>query len=109
MCQALINLEISHEKLKAIVTENGKQGNLKEDIRMIKSSKKLGKNIKIVKEEAFKISAETFAKSYVYNIIDERKKLWLRNEDIAEKLGVQNIYDLIDEQIKGKCETNNPT
>ena len=56
-----------------------------------------------------KISAEIFAKNYVYNIIDKEKKLWLRNKDIGEKLGVKNIYDLIDKEIKGKFKTNNPT
>ena len=43
----------------------------------------------------FKISAETFAENYVYNIIDKEKKLWLRNKDIWEKLGVQNMTWLI--------------
>ena len=56
-----------------------------------------------------KISAEIFAKNCVYNIIDKEKKLWLRNKDIGEKLGVKNIYDLIDKEIKGKFKTNNPT
>ena len=56
----------------------------------------------------YKISAETFFKNYVYNIIDKEKKLWLRNKDI-EKLGVENSYDLIDKEIKGKFETKNPT
>ena len=53
----------------------------------------------------FKISAETFTKSYVYNIIDKEKKLWLTNKD----LGVQNIYDLVDKESKGRYETKNPT
>ena len=43
----------------------------------------------------FKISAETFAENYVHNIIDKEKKLWLRNKDIWEKLGVQNMTWLI--------------
>ena len=43
----------------------------------------------------FKISAETFAENYVYNIIDKEKKLWLRNKDIWEKLGVQSMNWLI--------------
>ena len=85
-----------------------KKKSMKEDMKMIKSSNGLGKNIKIVKEEVFQISAETFAENYVYNIIEEGKKLWLSNKDIAEKLGVPNVYNLIDEQIKGKCDTNNP-
>ena len=45
----------------------------------------------------------------VYYITDKEKKLWLRNKDIGEKLGVENIYNFIDKEIKGKCETNNPT
>ena len=57
----------------------------------------------------FKISAETDAKSCVYYIIDKEKKLWLRNKDIGEKLVVENIYDLIDKEIKGKFETNDLT
>ena len=43
----------------------------------------------------FKISAKTFAENYAYNIIDKEKKLWLRNKDIWEKLGVQNMTWLI--------------
>ena len=41
--------------------------------------------------------------------IDRDKKLWLRNKDIGEKLGVEKIYDLIDKEIKGKFRTNNLT
>ena len=35
--------------------------------------------------------------------------LWLINKDIGEKLGVENIYDLIDKEIKGRFKTRNPT
>ena len=35
--------------------------------------------------------------------------LWLRNEDVGRKLGVENIYDLIDKETKGRSETRNPT
>ena len=35
--------------------------------------------------------------------------LWLRNKDIGVKLGVKNIYDLIDKKIKVRFETKNPT
>ena len=35
--------------------------------------------------------------------------MWLRNKDMGEKLSVENIYDLIDKEIKGKFETKNPT
>lgn len=51
----------------------------------------------------FRINAEKFAENYVYNIIDKQKKLWLRNKDTVEKLGVPNIYDLVDKKIK--CKT----
>ena len=42
-------------------------------------------------------------------MIDKEKKLWLRKKDIKERLGVENIYDLIDKEIKSKFETKNPT
>ena len=57
----------------------------------------------------FKISAETYAKKCVYYRIDKEKKLWQRNKDIGEKLCAENIYDLIDKEIKVKFETNNST
>ena len=56
-----------------------------------------------------KISTEAFSKNYVYNIVDNEKKLQLRNKDIGEKLGVENIIDLIDKEIKSKFYTKNPT
>ena len=33
--------------------------------------------------------------------------LWLRNKGIREKVGVGNIYDLIDKETKGRFETIN--
>ena len=57
----------------------------------------------------FKISVEKFAKNCVQNIVDKEKKLWLRNKDIGNKLGVENIYDFVDQEIKSKFKTNNPT
>ena len=58
----------------------------------------------------FVISAETIsAKSYIHRITDKERKLLLRNKDIGEKLGVQNIYDLVTKEIKGKYETKSPT
>ena len=55
------------------------------------------------------ISAETFAKSCIHTIKQLRKgkklALWIRVKDIGEKLVVENIYDLIDKEIKGKFET----
>ena len=56
-----------------------------------------------------KISAETYTKTYVYNITDKEKRLWIRNKDIGEKLDVENIYDLIDKEVKSKFERKNPT
>ena len=41
--------------------------------------------------------------------MDKGKTLWLRNKDIGKKLGVENIYDLIDKEIKDKIGTNNLT
>ena len=35
--------------------------------------------------------------------------MWLRNKDIGNKLGVENIYDFVDQEIKSKFKTNNPT
>ena len=48
----------------------------------------------------FIISAETYVKNCVYNMIDKEKMLWLRNKDIEEKSGVENFYDFIDNEIK---------
>ena len=56
-----------------------------------------------------KISAETYTKTYAYNITDKEKRLWIRNKDIGEKLDVENIYDLIDKEVKRKFERKNPT
>ena len=47
-------------------------------------------------------------KNCVYNITDKEKTLQLRNKDIREKLGAENIYDLIDKEIKDRFETRNP-
>ena len=57
-----------------------------------------------------KVGADTFTKNYVYNKTDKEKKLFQRNtgntgKDIREKSGGQNIYDLVDKEIKGKCVT----
>ena len=56
-----------------------------------------------------KISAETIAKSCAHNILDKEKKLWLRNKNIGKKLDDENIYDLIDKEIKDKFDTTNST
>ena len=48
--QALIDLEISHEKFKTIVNEKEKHEKMKENIRMIKSSHELSENNKNIRE-----------------------------------------------------------
>ena len=57
----------------------------------------------------FRISGKIYAKNGVYNITDKEIMLWLRNKHIGEKIGVVNIYDLIDREIKGRFWTKNPT
>ena len=56
-----------------------------------------------------KISAKKFPENCIQNIIDKEKMLWPWNKDIGEKLGVENIYDLIDKEIHGRFQTRNPT
>ena len=48
--QALIDLEISHEEFKIIANEKEKSEKMKESIRMMKSSDKLGDNNKSIRE-----------------------------------------------------------
>ena len=55
------------------------------------------------------ISAKTFSKCCIHSITDKEKKLRLRIKDIGKKLDVKNIFDLVDKEIKGKRNTNNPT
>ena len=55
------------------------------------------------------ISAKTFSKCCIHSITDKEKNLWLRIKDIGKKLSVKNIFDLVDKEIKGKRNTNNPT
>ena len=57
----------------------------------------------------FRISAKTYAKNGVSNIIDKEKMLWPRNKNIGEKLDVKNIHDWIDKVIKDTFETKNLT
>ena len=54
------------------------------------------------------ISAQTFSKCCIYNIIDKEKKFWQRIKDIGEKLDFKNIFDSVDKETKGKFNTNNP-
>ena len=70
---------------------------------------KVRKIIFLNKYKILKISAEAYAKNCVYNIIDKEKMLWVRKKDIGEKLGIEDIYDLIDKELKGRFETRNPT
>ena len=50
-----------------------------------------------------------FSKNCVYNIIDKEKMVWLKNKGIGETLGVENIYDLVDKEMKGRFEYGDPT
>ena len=70
--------------------------------------RKLKKNF-LKKYKMVNISAQTYAENCIHNIIDKEKMLWLRNKHIGEKLVVENIYDLIDKEIKGKFETRKST
>ena len=58
-------------------------------------------------------SAETFAENCIHTIKQLIKGkepiLWTRIKDIRRKLDVKNVFDLIDQEIKGKFETNYPT
>ena len=51
------------------------------------------------KYKMIKTSAKIFAENCIQNIID-KKILWLRIKDIGEKLGVENIYDLLIKKLK---------
>ena len=59
-----------------------------------------------------KISAEIFAENCIYTISQSKRgkelTLWLRMKDVERELDVENIYDLVDKEIKGKFETNYP-
>ena len=56
------------------------------------------------------ISAETFPKNCIHAIkqLKKEKNQFYRQEfkDIAEKLDVKNIFDLVDKEIECKFETN---
>ena len=58
-------------------------------------------------------SAETFAENCIHTIkpLIKGKEpiLWTRIKDIRRKLDVKNVFDLVDQEIKGKFETNYPT
>ena len=59
------------------------------------------------------ISAEPFTKNCIHTITQLRKgkklALWLKMKDVEKKLGVENIYDSVDKETKGKFGTNYPT
>ena len=61
----------------------------------------------------FKISAEKFAKNFVYTIkvnkTDNKSVLWIKMIDIQKTLDVKNKHDLVNNGIKDKFKTNNPT
>ena len=52
----------------------------------------------------FKISAEKFAKNFVYTIkvnkTDNKSVLWIKMIDIQKKLDVKNIYDWLMKKLK---------
>ena len=48
-----------------------------------------------------KISVKTYTKNCIQNIINKKKMPWL--------CYVENIYNLIDKEIKGRFQTRNPT
>ena len=50
ICQALIDLEISHEEFKTIVNEKEKNEKMKENIRNTKSSEKVKNIVKTLSE-----------------------------------------------------------
>ena len=83
-------------------------------MKTIKTSEKIMKMHRINKIfltsiKCLKLVLKHNAKNCIYNIIDNEKMLWLRNKNIGEKLGVGNIYNLIDKEIKERFETRNLT
>ena len=59
------------------------------------------------------INTETFAKNCIHTTSQLKRGkesiLWLRIRNIGRELDVKNIFDLVDKESKGKCETNYPT
>ena len=81
--------------------------NKKNNNKIISENKENAQNQKkifLYRYKINRISADTFDKNCVYNIIDKEKKLQLRN-----KIGVKNVYDLIDKKSKCNFGTTNPT
>ena len=50
ICQAIMDLQISHEEFKTIIKEKEMQEKMKESIKMIESSNKLGENNRSMRE-----------------------------------------------------------
>ena len=63
----------------------------------------------------FKVTAETFAKNFVFvhtikvNKTSNKSVLWIQMIDIQKKLDVKHIHDLVKKYIKDKFKTNNLT
>ena len=61
-----------------------------------------------------KINTKTWNNAYVDVIIiqytgEDKPVLWLRIEDVGRELDVKKICDLVDKEVKGKYETDDPT
>ena len=56
------------------------------------------------------ISAKTFAENCIHTITNlkegKERVLWITIKYIGRELDVENIFDLVDKEIKGKFETN---
>ena len=61
----------------------------------------------------FQVTAETFARNCVYTVkvnkTDNKSVLWIKMIDIQKTLDVKNKHDLVNNGIKDKFKTNNPT
>ena len=60
-----------------------------------------------------KFTAKAFSKNWAHaikvNKNDNKSVLLIKIIDIQKKLDVKNIHDLVDQKIKSKFQTNNPT
>ena len=58
------------------------------------------------------ITAEVLAENCIYTIKRQKKGkepvLWIRVKDLGEKLNIENIFDSVDKEVKGKFK-NCPT
>ena len=62
------------------------------------------------------VTAGKFAENYIYTIKQQKKDettvLWITIKDLSEKLGIKNIFDSVDKEIRGKfknCPTKEQT